>query len=251
MIQEEPFADEFLRRDGLNELISIIQTAHGNILAVNHNHSPYLSSPASHREFVLDFVAQYALMAMQNLMELDHGWSTLSPEFILRIVQILSSEQSLINVCRPATAILKKLVEADPMSRVGASSSSRIPPAAPPGSVYQYGFEVVWEQMCKEPKMLETVVSRLGSQDTTMALYRYVFHPPSINASDIPGNCQHDADQLAHGALKRGVLGRVHHRVGEIKCAQVCHRTCETSIPEFPRFVNRCPTLCSVSWPRI
>ena len=111
---------------------------------------------------------------MQSLMELDHGWSTLSPEFILRIVQILSSEQSLINVCRPATAILKKLVEADPMSRVGASSS-RIPPAAPPGSVYQYGFEVVWEQMRKEPKMLETVVSRLGSADTTMALYRYAY----------------------------------------------------------------------------
>lgn len=110
---------------------------------------------------------------MQNLMELDHGWSTLSPQFILRIVQILSSESSLINVCRPATAILKKLVEADPMNAVGgAASGSRMPPSLAPGSVYQYGFEVVWDQMSKEPKMLETVVSRLGSADTTMALYR-------------------------------------------------------------------------------
>ena len=188
---------------------------------------------------------------MQNLMELDYGWSTLSPQFILRVVQILSSENSLINVCRPATAILKKLVEADRMNSPGASSS-RAPPDPAPGSVNQYGFEVVWEQMCKEPKMLETVVSRLGSQDTTMALYRYAFPSfPSLTHLISLGLGQHDADQLAHGALKRGVLGRVHHRVGEIKCAQVCHRTCETSIPEFPRFVNRCPTLCSVSWPRI
>ena len=113
---------------------------------------------------------------MQNLMELDHGWSTLSSQFILRVVQILSTENSLINVCRPATAILKKLVEADPMNAPGASSSKG-PPALAPGSVNQYGFEAVWVQMTKEPMMLETVVSRLSSADTTMALYRCVrFH---------------------------------------------------------------------------
>ena len=118
---------------------------------------------------------QYALTAMQNLMELDHGWATLSPQFVLRTVQILSSESSLINVCRPATAILKKLVEADPANGIGAgASSSRALQTPPPDSVYRYGFEVVWEQMCKEPMMLETVVSRLGSADTTMALYRSV-----------------------------------------------------------------------------
>lgn len=111
---------------------------------------------------------------MQNLMELDHGWATLSPEFILHIVQTLSSEDSLINVCRPATAILKKLVEADPMNIASGPSSSRAPPAPAPDSVYQYGFEVVWAQMRKESRLLETVVSRLGSADTTMALYRCV-----------------------------------------------------------------------------
>ena len=55
---------------------------------------------------------------MQNLMELDYGWSNLDNSFILKVVQILSSE-SPINVCRPATAILKKLVEADPGSASG------------------------------------------------------------------------------------------------------------------------------------
>ncbi|TFK85502.1 hypothetical protein K466DRAFT_494625 [Polyporus arcularius HHB13444] len=148
LIREEQFANEFLQRDGLHELIDVINTSHGNILA-------------------------YALTAMQNLMELDYGWANLDNSFILKVVQILSSEQSLINVCRPATAILKKLVEADPSSASGvhAPSSSRGPPSPPPGSVYRYGFDVVFEQMRKERRLLETVVSRLGSADTTMALY--------------------------------------------------------------------------------
>jgi engulfment/cell motility protein 1 len=114
---------------------------------------------------------------MQNLMELDYGWANLDDVFIFKIVKILSSPQSLINVCRPATAILKKLVEADPMSAPGPQlpSSSRSPPAALPGSVYRYGFHVVFEQMRKERGLLETVVSRLGSADTAMAQYRSVF----------------------------------------------------------------------------
>ncbi|KAI0741714.1 ELMO/CED-12 family-domain-containing protein [Daedaleopsis nitida] len=148
LIREEQFANEFLQRDGLHELIDVINTSHGNILA-------------------------YALTAMQNLMELDYGWSNLDNNFILKVVQILSAEQSLINVCRPATAILKKLVEADPSSASGTNNanSSRGAPSPPPGSVYRYGFDVVFEQMRKERRLLETVVSRLGSADTTMALY--------------------------------------------------------------------------------
>jgi engulfment and cell motility protein 1 len=126
---------------------------------------------------------------MQNLMDLDYGWAGLDDSFIFKVVQILSSTQSLINVCRPATAILKKLVEADPMSVPGMAqanpmsipgmapaSSSRVPPVAPPGSVYHYGFAVVFEQMRKEKTLLETVVSRLGSADTAMALHRYRFY---------------------------------------------------------------------------
>ncbi|THG99143.1 hypothetical protein EW026_g3135 [Hermanssonia centrifuga] len=149
-VREEQFAAEFLNRDGLNELIRVINDGRGNILA-------------------------YALTAMQNLMELDHGWSQLDDDFIYRVVQILSSDTSLINVCRPATAILKKLVEADPMTAPGphalAASSSNRPPPIPPDSVYRFGFEVVFEQMRRETSLLETVVKRLGSPDTTMALY--------------------------------------------------------------------------------
>ncbi|KAF7793496.1 hypothetical protein EIP86_004608 [Pleurotus ostreatoroseus] len=165
LIREDEFAREFFDRDGLNELIAIINSTHGNTLA-------------------------YALTAMQNLMELDHGWATLSPQFILRVVQIIASESSLINVCRPATAILKKLVEADPLSAPGShlasSSSSRYPPTIAPDSVYRYGFEVVWEQMVKEQRLLEIVVNRLGSQDTTMALYSMMLiNSLMAHASDV------------------------------------------------------------------
>lgn len=113
---------------------------------------------------------------MHNLMDLEYGWSTLDSTFIFRVVQILSSPTSLINVCRPATAILKKLVEADPMNAPGPllASSSRSPPIAPPGSVYRYGFQIVFQQMRREKGSLETVVNRLGSADTAMILHRSV-----------------------------------------------------------------------------
>lgn len=146
--REQQFATEFLNRDGVHMLIDIINASHGNTLA-------------------------YALTAMQHLMDLDYGWDNLNDAFILKVVQILSSPQSLINVCRPATAILKRLVEADPMSAPGplVASSSRNPPTLSPGSVYRYGFDVVFDQMKQEPGLLETVVSRLGSADTALALY--------------------------------------------------------------------------------
>lgn len=147
-IREDQFAREFLNRDGLNKLVDVIFKSTGNTLA-------------------------YALAAMQNLMELEYGWDKLDDSFILRIVQILSSPQSLINVCRPATAILKKLVEADPISAPGPqlAGSSQDPPSAVPGSIYRYGFHVVFEQMRKERGLLETVVNRLGSADTAMTQY--------------------------------------------------------------------------------
>ncbi|PPQ63811.1 hypothetical protein CVT24_009806 [Panaeolus cyanescens] len=147
-IREEQFAQEFVKLDGLSDLVEAIYKTNGNTLA-------------------------YALTAMQNLMELDYGWANLDNNFILRVVQILSSPQSLINVCRPATAILKKLVEADPNTASGPqlASSSRNPPSVSPGSVNRYGFQVVFEQMRKERGLLETVVNRLGSADTAMAQY--------------------------------------------------------------------------------
>lgn len=112
---------------------------------------------------------------MQHLMDLNYGWHNLDKDFIFRVVQILSSAQSLTNVCRPATAILKKLVEADPRNVTGPTiaGSSRAVPRPPPGSVYVYGFAVVSDQMRQDSRLLETVVNRLGSADTALTLYRF------------------------------------------------------------------------------
>ncbi|KAJ3887392.1 ELMO/CED-12 family-domain-containing protein [Lentinula edodes] len=146
-IRENEFASEFINYDGVTQLVDIIFTSQGNTLA-------------------------YALTAMQNLMELDHGWASLDEAFIFRVVQVLSSPHSLINVCRPATAILKKLVEADPSNTPGPQAgSSKNGPVIVPGSIYRYGFTMVFEQMRKEKSLLETIVNRLGSADTAMAQY--------------------------------------------------------------------------------
>ncbi|KIK61716.1 hypothetical protein GYMLUDRAFT_243399 [Collybiopsis luxurians FD-317 M1] len=147
-IRENEFAQEFINYEGFAQLVDIIFTAQGNNTLA------------------------YALASMQNLMEFDYGWASLDDAFILRVVQILSSPQFIINVYRPATAILKKLVEADPASAPGPQvGSSKGGPAVVPGSVYRYGFSIVFEQMRKVPSLLETVVSRLGSADTGMAQY--------------------------------------------------------------------------------
>lgn len=167
---------------------------------------------------------------MQNLMELDYGWANLDNSFIFKVVQILSSETSPINVCRPATAILKKLVEADPGSASGSHmgpSTSKGPPTPPPGSVYRYGFDVVYEQMRKERRLLETVVGRLGSADTTMALYRCVPYPYPLIAQKLEFMPQqHDVDQLVNGPCERPTMGRVHRRTGALECSESSHRAC-------------------------
>ncbi|EUC59803.1 engulfment and cell motility-like protein [Rhizoctonia solani AG-3 Rhs1AP] len=153
-IREHEFTQEFLKRDGLRELLGTIESSSGNTLA-------------------------YALNSMQNLMEHDYGWDNLQPSFIFRIVDIISNSNNPINVIRPATSILKRLVEADPRFGLDASgmpSSSVTTPAAelspspPPGSVYRYGFEVVWEQLQHSPNILSVVVSRLNMAESGMAL---------------------------------------------------------------------------------
>jgi engulfment/cell motility protein 1 len=119
-IKDGQFATEFLHRDALRELIDIINTTSGNMLA-------------------------YALTGMQDLMELETGWSSIYTVFIYKVVQILANPNNLINVCRPASAILKKLVEADSqrIPNLISGSGSRNGPLVPQsGSLYRFGFDV-------------------------------------------------------------------------------------------------------------
>jgi hypothetical protein len=67
----------------------------------------------------------------------------------------------------------KNLSKQIPLLPQGRNQSVQVGyPNAPAGSVYRYGFQVVFEQMRKEKVSLETVVNRLGSADTAMAQYR-------------------------------------------------------------------------------
>ncbi|CAE6447089.1 unnamed protein product [Rhizoctonia solani] len=168
-IREREFTQEFLKRDGLRELLGTIESSSGNTLA-------------------------YALNSMQNLMEHDYGWDNLQPGFILRIVDIISNSNNPINVIRPATSILKRLVEADPrfgLDTGAMPSSSATTPATElsasplPGSVYRYGFEVVWERLQHSPNTLSVVVSRLNMAESGMALGGMMFINSLLsNASD-------------------------------------------------------------------
>lgn len=163
LIREAPFSSEFIRRGGLEELMGIVLALDsGNTLA-------------------------YALTCVQNLMEsTEEGWETLQGNFIAKVVHILATQER-INVCRPATAILKKLVlsgpdavpselgrvigegEAATASANGAAEGVKAPKAP---SAYRFGFEVVYAEIEKEPSFLSTLMQRLSSADTTLCLYR-------------------------------------------------------------------------------
>ncbi|KZT55823.1 hypothetical protein CALCODRAFT_556244 [Calocera cornea HHB12733] len=147
-IKEDEFLTAFLHRDGLRQLLAIIEGYHGNVLSA-------------------------ALTAMDNLMEMDRGWENLPSSFVTRIVTVITTESS-INVSRPAISILKRLVEADPRHNPAPGpSSSRgtfSGKGKAPMTVYNYGFDVVYAQTRVRPAFLETVVDRLSSPEATTAL---------------------------------------------------------------------------------
>lgn len=150
LIREPPFTDEFIARGGVKELIDVI-----------HNHSS-------------GNTLAYALTSCQNLMEgFEYGWQIIDAKLVAKVVNLLVSQER-INVCRPATAILKKLVVSGPdawtkTGRVVTDGHGASTASAPP--VYRYGFDFVYEEIQRENLFLKTLVNRIGSSDTTLKLY--------------------------------------------------------------------------------
>ncbi|ORY63657.1 ELMO/CED-12 family-domain-containing protein [Leucosporidium creatinivorum] len=142
LIKERAFLDEFLRRGGLEALQEVIKRATGNTLA-------------------------YSLLSLQTLMDLEErGWEGLEDGFVARIVEIIATEP-LINISRPATALLRRLsLIAPPLSFADTasidSSLSNPPSVAPPAGS---GFAAVWREIEKQPDFLKIVVGRLASGD--------------------------------------------------------------------------------------
>ncbi|TKY88819.1 hypothetical protein EX895_002060 [Sporisorium graminicola] len=150
LIKEPAFTDEFVARGGVRELLNVIRNhSSGNTLA-------------------------YALTSCQNLMEgFEYGWDIIDAAFVAKVVTLLVTQER-INVCRPATAILKKLVVSGPQDspKTGrvVTDGGHVATTSTP-AVYRYGFEFVYNEIQRERLFLQTLVNRIGSSDTTLKLY--------------------------------------------------------------------------------
>ncbi|KAJ3190735.1 hypothetical protein HK101_008431, partial [Irineochytrium annulatum] len=150
MIKEEEFCDEWMSRDGLEKLQNVIVGSQGNTLA-------------------------YALTSLHNLMEHNSGWdkfdalfiSTVSPlvhvssgysHLMCSSHQLVSIivKQNLVNICRPATAIIIKLVLADATTETS--------------SIQCYGFDVVNAAVASQSSFIPTLVHRLSATDYLLQL---------------------------------------------------------------------------------
>ncbi|GAA5841843.1 hypothetical protein JCM9279_003127 [Rhodotorula babjevae] len=133
-IQERAFLDQFVARRGVAALQGVVRRTTGNTLA-------------------------YALLSLQTLLELENdGWGGLDRAFVARVVDIIATER-LINISRPATAILRRLASqpitapTSPSTSAAAAASSRS------------GFTVVFEAILAQPDFLRIVVERLAGGD--------------------------------------------------------------------------------------
>ncbi|KAK4706042.1 hypothetical protein P7C70_g158, partial [Phenoliferia sp. Uapishka_3] len=146
LVKEGAFLTEFLARGGLGALQDVIRKSGGNTLA-------------------------YALLSMENLITEERGWEGLESDFVKRIVEIIATEP-LINISRPAIAILRKLSHISPSSSPPAdlsSSSSPPTPTRPSSLSTGSGFPIIYSEIHQQPEFLPIVVGRLSSGDIAVA----------------------------------------------------------------------------------
>ncbi|KAI5474607.1 engulfment and cell motility protein 1 [Pseudohyphozyma bogoriensis] len=136
LIKEQGFLNEFLARGGLDALQEVIRKSSGNTLA-------------------------YALLSIQNLISEDRGWEGLDDDFAARIVEIIVTEP-LINISRPATAILRQLSQSSlPSSATNGDASPH--PTAPSG------FTKIFHEISLQPEFMKLLVTKLSSGDVPVA----------------------------------------------------------------------------------
>ncbi|KAI8058067.1 ELMO/CED-12 family-domain-containing protein [Syncephalis plumigaleata] len=127
-IKEPEFAVEFCRMGGLQIIMDTVRSTTGNSLA-------------------------YALNSLANLMEHDFGWDQITDDFIHMLARLVVHE-TLVNVSRPATAVLIKLVCADATSN---------------GPIQCYGYAKLHQAMSTESDFLSSLVGRLSASDYVLA----------------------------------------------------------------------------------
>ncbi|CDH48520.1 related to engulfment and cell motility gene 1protein [Lichtheimia corymbifera JMRC:FSU:9682] len=140
-LKEPDFAAEFLERGGLESLCDIINKVSGNTLA-------------------------YALNSFTSLMDHDASWKSLTPEFVETVAHIVASE-TLVTICRPATAILIKVVCAERMMPFTPPSASSTATAQNEAVM---GYPAIHRVLQQEPDLLSLLIQRLQSPDYVLCL---------------------------------------------------------------------------------
>lgn len=83
-------------------------------------------------------------------MDYDNGWGNFSDAFIDRVIRILASS-SVTNVVRPATVIIRKLVNASPKAH-GSKGKSK---ARDDDAVNNYGFERIFGRISEAGMLID------------------------------------------------------------------------------------------------
>ncbi|KAL0073937.1 ELMO/CED-12 family-domain-containing protein [Phycomyces blakesleeanus] len=148
-LKETKFASEFLEGGGLKSLCMLINNANGNTLA-------------------------YALNSLTSLMSHNVEWVTLTDDFVATIAHRVVNE-TLVTICRPATAILIKIVAADQATQQTTTTTtlSGETVAAKESSVSSLGscgYPTLYKALEREPNLLAVLVRRLQSPDYALSL---------------------------------------------------------------------------------
>ena len=93
-------------------------------------------------------------------MDHDASWKSLTPEFVETVAHIVASE-TLVTICRPATAILIKVVCAERMMPF-------TPSAAQNEAIM--GYPAIHRVLQQEPDLLPLLIQRLQSPDYVLCL---------------------------------------------------------------------------------
>lgn len=94
-------------------------------------------------------------------MDHDASWKSLTPEFVETVAHIVASE-TLVTICRPATAILIKVVCAGRMMPFTPSTTTQ--------NEAVMGYPAIHRVLQQEPELLSLLIQRLQSPDYVLCL---------------------------------------------------------------------------------
>lgn len=104
----------------------------------------------------------YALAALLTMTDLPSGWEGLDAEAVSRICHLVTHATP-VNVLRPATALLRKLINSGPSARPVSTIGGLASSVATEQTVWRYGFDAVWPAIILEDDFLQTLAKRISA----------------------------------------------------------------------------------------